>query len=281
MRRRLDSIPVGPGFSMYDPVYLGQTDTGEPSYATMMYRNMLVGGEPGGGKSVFLNLPTAQAALSVDTRLVLFDGKLVELGPWADLADEFVGPDIDHAITTLKRLQQVMNNRYYYLRAHKRRKITRADRLSVIVTIIDELAYYSATIGTPEQQKEFLALVRDLVARGRACGMPVIAATQRPSFDIIPTSLRDIFGFRAAFRCTTPNSSDIILGHGWAGAGYDACTIRPTQQGVCYLLSEGAYPIKMKSAFLSDADVENIVDYATWIRRDNHPSGTSAMAVAA
>lgn len=281
MRRLLDSVPVGPGFSMYDPVYLGQTDTGEASYATMMYRNLLVCGEPGGGKSVFLNLPTAHAALSVDTRLVLFDGKLVELGPWADVADEFVGPDIAHAIVTLKRIRQVMNNRYAYLLATNKRKITSRDRLSVIVVIIDELAYYSATIGTPEQQKEFVSLVRDLVARGRACGIPVIAATQRPSFDIIPTSLRDIFGFRAAFRCTTPNSSDIILGHGWASAGYDACTIRPTQQGVCYLLAEGAYPIKMKSAYLSDTDVENIVDYASWVRRNPDDGGSAGMAVAA
>jgi DNA segregation ATPase FtsK/SpoIIIE, S-DNA-T family len=42
-----------------------------------------------------------------------------------------------------------------------------------------------------------------------------VAATQRPSFDIIPTSLRDLSGY--AFRCTTPNSSNI---HGWAEQGY-------------------------------------------------------------
>ena len=37
---------------------------------------------------------------------VLFDGKQVELGMWDDLADEFVGPDLDHAIITLRRLQK-------------------------------------------------------------------------------------------------------------------------------------------------------------------------------
>jgi S-DNA-T family DNA segregation ATPase FtsK/SpoIIIE len=42
------------------------------------------------------------------------------------------------------------------------------------------------------------------------------AATQRPSADIIPTSLRDLFGYRWAFRCSTEASSDTILGHGWA-----------------------------------------------------------------
>ncbi len=49
-------------------------------------------------------------------RLVLFDGKQVELGMWDHIADEFVGPDLDHALITLKRLQRVMDNRYAWLR---------------------------------------------------------------------------------------------------------------------------------------------------------------------
>ena len=63
---------------------------------------------------------------------MLFDGKQVELGMWDDLADEFVGPDLDHAIITLRRLQKVMDNRYTWLRAHRRRKIEPADDLTVI-----------------------------------------------------------------------------------------------------------------------------------------------------
>jgi hypothetical protein len=59
-------------------------------------------------------------------------------------------------------------------------------------------------------------------ARGRAPGIIAIEATQRPSADIIPTSLRDLFGYRWAFRCSTEASSDTILGHGWASKGYTA-----------------------------------------------------------
>src|SRR5438045_1214935 len=81
--------------------------------------------------------------------------------------------------------------------------------------------------GTPEQQKEFVTLVRDLVARGRAAGIIVVAATQRPSADIVPTSLRDLFSYRLAFRCTTDSSSDIILGTGWAKEGLSAKNISP------------------------------------------------------
>lgn len=265
--RAPDPVPVGPTLSMFDPIYLGIDEFAAPVYIELVYRNLLAGGEPGGGKSGLLNTIAAHAALSVDTRLVLFDGKLVELGNWADVADEFVGPDIDHAITTLRRLQTVMNNRYLWLRRHNRRKISPADGLSVICVIVDEIAFYSATVGTKQQQEEFVALLRDLVARGRAAGIPVVAATQRPSFDIIPTSLRDLFGYRAAFRCTTTNSSNIVLGHGWAEQGYSATDIAPTNQGAAYLIAEGGIPRRIKVAYLNDAHIAAIADYASWIRR--------------
>jgi S-DNA-T family DNA segregation ATPase FtsK/SpoIIIE len=261
--------------SMFDPIFLGIDEFGQPVYVHLSYRNLLAGGEPGGGKSGLLNIIAAHAALSTNTRLVLFDGKLVELGQWEDSADVFVGPDIEHAIRVLRHLQTLMNNRYAWLRAHQRRKISSQDRLSVIVALFDEIAYYSATVGTKQQQEEFSALLRDLVARGRAAGIIVVAATQRPSFDIIPTSLRDIFGYRAAFRCTTPNSSNIVLGHGWAEQGYNATDIAPTNQGAAYLLAEGGVPRRIKVAYLSDTQLQAIADYAAWIRR---PSGLTVPA---
>ena len=104
------------------------------------------------------------------------------------------------------------------------------------------VAYHSATVGKKQEQEEFSRLLRDVVARGRAAGVIVIAATQRPSVDIIPTSLRDLFGYRLAFRCMTEISSDIILGHGWAKAGYDASKIAPEDLGVGWLRAEGGVP---------------------------------------
>ena len=54
--------------------------------------------EPGAGKSVALNLIVAHAALSPDCRLVLVDGKRVELGLWRACAETFIGPSITQAI---------------------------------------------------------------------------------------------------------------------------------------------------------------------------------------
>jgi DNA segregation ATPase FtsK/SpoIIIE-like protein len=46
--------------------------------------------------------------------------------------------------------------------------------------------------------------------------MVTVATTQKPSADVVPTFLRDLFGFRWALRCSTPEASDTILGRGWA-----------------------------------------------------------------
>ena len=131
------TVPVGPMLSMYDPIHVGSDEFGQPFYIRLIYKNLLAAGEPGGGKSGLLNTVAAHAALSAGSRMVLFDAKDVELGMWDQTADEFVGPDIGRAIITLLRLQKVMENRYAWLRAHRRRKIEPADGLSVITSIFD------------------------------------------------------------------------------------------------------------------------------------------------
>ncbi len=274
------TVPVGPMLSMFDPIHVGINEFGLPHYTRVIYKNLLAAGEPGGGKSGLMNTLAAHTALSVNSRMVLFDAKQVELGMWDDIADEFVGPDIDHAIITLLRLQTVMNNRNAWLLAHRRRKIEPGDGLNVITSIFDEIAVYATVLGDERQQKQFIALLRDLVARGRNVAMPVIAATQRPSVDIIPKSLRDLFGYRAAFRCTSTGSSDIILGDNWSARGYSATDISPVNQGECFLIAEGGIPQRIKVAYLSDADITALADYAAWTRRVQPLTTTTGPAIA-
>lgn len=261
-----DTVPVS-SLSIYDPIHLGIDENGRLVELELVYRNLLLAGEPGAGKSVGLSNIVGHACLCDDCSLWLFDGKRVELGLWRDVSDVFVGPDIDEALYRLRQLQYEMDRRYSELERVHRRKIVRTDPIPVILAVIDELALYSVTYGTKEQQDMFVRIIRDLVARGRAAGIIVVAATQRPSADIVPTSLRDLFGYRLAFRCTTDSSSDIILGRGWAQLGYDASNIAPEDRGVGLLLAEGGIPRRIKSAFLSDMDIYGLVEYSTQLRR--------------
>src|SRR5437899_998734 len=101
-----DREPAGrkdfPVLSIFDPVFIGIDEFGHPVHVPLMYRNMLVGGEPGSGKSVLLNLIAAHGALDPGCGLVLLDGKWVELGQWRACADVFVGPNIAQASNVLR-----------------------------------------------------------------------------------------------------------------------------------------------------------------------------------
>jgi S-DNA-T family DNA segregation ATPase FtsK/SpoIIIE len=183
------------------------------------------------------------------------------------LVKAFVGPDQPHAIRTLTRLQTMMDNRYAFLRRCGLRKIERHHGMRPVLLVIDEIAFYSATVGRKQDQEQFAVLLRDLVARGRAVGLIVVAATQRPSSDIIPTSLRDLFAWRFAGRCTTDVSSDIVLGHGWHTRGWSANTISPNNPGAGLLIAEGGLPRLVKTAYLTDNDCARIASYAATLRQ--------------
>lgn len=64
-----------------------------------------------------------------------------------------------------------------------------------------------------------------------------------------------------------------MLGFGWAKQGYSAAGIAPEDQGVGLLLAEGGLPRRFKGAYLADADIEVLVDYAGWVRTAYRSSG--------
>jgi len=282
-----DLLPAAP-VSIWQPVHLGTDEMGQGVHVTLAERNMLVGGEPGSGKSVALQLAVAHGALSPDCRLVLVDGKQVELGLWRGCAERFVGGSdkrsgksvLDDAIDTLRWLQDEIDDRLDWLLDHRMRKITPDLHWPVFLIAVDEIAYFSATIGTSVAQKEFSALNRDIVARGRAPGIIPVEATQRPSADIIPTSLRDLFGYRWAFRCSTEASSDTILGHGWASKGYTAEDIDPQSRGVSWLRAEDGIPRRVKAAYLSDDDIIALADVAAAMRAQQPATSSTGKVIA-
>src|SRR5260370_34276538 len=105
-----DTIPVA-SLSIWKPVHLGTDELGRRVEVTLAERNMLIGGEPGGGKAVALQLIVAHGALSADCRPILVDGKRVELGLSREGAEPFIGPSLGDAVDTLHRLQGQIDQR--------------------------------------------------------------------------------------------------------------------------------------------------------------------------
>jgi len=253
--------------SLWEPIPIGVDELGATVSVALPERNVLLGGEPGAGKSVALSVLVATGALDPSARLWLLDGKLIELSAWAPCTQRFAGPDVDEAIEVLRALRDEMEARYRELLARGRRKISQDDDLPLHLVACDELAFYLG-LEDRKKQREFAELLRDLVARGRAAGVIVCAATQKPASDVVPSALRDLFGFRLALRCNTPQASDTILGQGWATAGYSAATIAPGQRGVGLLLAEDGTPVRLRGFHLTDADVDELAARAAALRAD-------------
>jgi hypothetical protein len=251
--------------SLWAPIPVGVDEDGSEVTVTLPERNLLLGGEPGAGKSNVLQLLVAVGALDPSVRLTLFDPKLVELAVWQGAAARLVGPNVEEAIAILKQLISELDDRYLTLLANRARKVTQGDGLPLHLVGIEELAFYT---NGPDRKaaQAFSTLLRDFVARGRAAGMVTVATTQKPSADVVPTYLRDLFGFRWALRCSTPEASDTILGRGWASQGYSAAQIDPTARGVGLLLQEGGVPVRLRACYLDDLDLAELARRAEALR---------------
>jgi len=284
------------GLSMFDPVYLGVDENGRPVYIDLVAHNILLGGEPGAGKSACLQNVVAHAHLASDSRPVLIDPQYVELGMWESSAEAFIGPDIRDAINVMRWLHAEAERRTKILRRYDLRKLTREHDVDAIPVFIEELAFFTTMVGTKEQREEFTTLVRGAVAMFRKVAMPVVMAAQRPTADIVPTSLRDITGYRIAFRCTTPVSSNVILGDHWAQQGYSAADIAPEDAGIGWIIaaqpknagkrrrfglrtSSSLLPRRFKAAYLTDDDLTYLADQAAYIRRPHTLTTTSGNGV--
>jgi hypothetical protein len=263
--------------SVWEPVPVGIDEDGQPVTISLPYRNVLVGGEPGGGKSVAVSQLLAVSALDPTTDLWLLDGKRVELGVWRDAATAFVDTSLDDAIDVLHRLRAMIDQRLDWLDAQPgvRRNISRTDERRLQVLVCDEYAFYTTT-GDRRQVKEFEAAFTDLVARGRAVGVVTMLATQKPHGDVISTGLRDLFAFRWALGCTTPQASDTVLGQGWASRGYSAADLDPACPGVGWLLHERGLPVRCRTHYLDDDQVEQLAARATVLRRANRRAESRA-----
>jgi hypothetical protein len=261
--------------SLWQPIPVGEDEDGNPVEILLPERNLLLGAEPGGGKSTVAQLLIAAAALDPSVVLTLFDPKLVELAVWQGCTNRLVGPNVEQAIEVLKALIAELDDRYLTLLANRARKVEHGDGLPLHLVVVEELAFYT---NGPDRKASaaFSVLLRDFVARGRAAGMVTVATTQKPSADVVPTYLRDLFGFRWALRCSTPEASDTILGRGWASQGHSAASIDPAARGVGLLLQEGGVPVRLRSCYLEDLDLADLARRAEALR-DNDRSDTPTL----
>lgn len=220
---------------------IGVYTDGTPTYVGLAETNLLIAGQPGSGKSGTFASILAQMSQMRNVALMNFDPKMVELGAWADRAS-FNGVRDCCFPFALEATYNEMERRYFILKRRGLKKFTPEDweEFPQLVLALDELAKVFSDPDnpmTPPQKTYSYAMSRKLVAEGRAAGISVIAATQRPSADLVPTSFRNLIQQRIVHSMARETDTKMVLGD---VDGTTAHELLPSEKGVGFILNEGS-----------------------------------------
>lgn len=221
----------------------------------------LIAGATGSGKSVCINsilLSLLYKNHPEELKLLLIDPKMVELAPYNDLP-HLVSPvitDVKAATQSLKWAVEEMERRYKLFAQYHVRNITAfnkkaayENRLPKIVIVIDELA--DLMMMAPQDVEQSIARIAQ---KARACGIHMLVATQRPSVNVITGLIKANIPTRIAFMVSSSVDSRTILDSGGAERllGYG---------DMLYLGSGMNKPIRVQGTFVSDEEIDDVVDY--------------------
>jgi S-DNA-T family DNA segregation ATPase FtsK/SpoIIIE len=219
----------------------------------------LVAGLPGSGKSGTLRALLAGLIVRPDVALVGIDAKGgVELGQ-VDRALEVLAVDQAAAVEVLARVLELVHTRARQLRAAGATDwIAGPDRPRLVV-IVDELAAVVHTGDRPADRAVSTALGQ-VVALGRAVGVSVLAATQRPSTDVVPAFLRDLFALRICHAVARAVDARMVLGDAVEGlTTAEGLKVGPDHAGGCFVLAEGVRrPRRAQVSFIDPAALRRL-----------------------
>ena len=223
--------------------------------------HMLIAGSTGSGKSVCINdiiLSMIYKSAPEDLRLIMVDPKQVELSVYSTLPHLLIPvvTDPKKAASALRWAVNEMTMRYKKFSDRGARDLARyneiqedpKNRLPRIVVIVDELA--DLMMVAPDEVEDCICRIAQL---GRAAGIHLIVATQRPSADVITGLIKANIPSRAAFAVSSAIDSRIILD----------CTgaEKLLGRGDCLFHPNGAAkPTRLQAAFVSDEEVEAVVN---------------------
>ena len=266
LREVLEAEPV-----KQDPAHLlvalGRSISGETvTIALNKMPHLLVAGSTGSGKSVCINgmiVSLLMRSRPDEVRLMMIDPKMVELNVYNGVPHLLtpVVTDPKKAAQALKQVVAEMERRYELFSRYGVRNIEGynelvnqsededAKKLPFIVVIVDELADLMMVASNDVED----AIMR-LAQMARAAGIHMVLATQRPSVDVITGVIKANIPSRIAFAVSSQTDSRTILDGGGAE--------KLLGRGDMLMLANGMNkPIRVQGAFVSDQEVELVVNH--------------------
>lgn len=227
--------------------------------------HLLIAGSTGSGKSVCINSMIASILYKAkpdEVKLILVDPKVVELGNYNGIPHLLI-PVVTEpakAAAALNWAVVEMNERYNKfaklgvrdLESYNKKMIhqgSKDDKLPQIVIIVDELA--DLMMAAPSQVEESICR---LAQKARAAGMHIVVATQRPSVDVITGLIKANIPSRIAFAVSSQFDSRTILDMSGAEKLVGNGDMLYNPMGI-------KKPKRVQGCFISDQEVNNIIEY--------------------
>lgn len=240
--------------------------------------HLLVAGSTGSGKSVCINgiiTSIMMRAKPHEVKMMMIDPKMVELNVYNGIPHLLapVVTDPRKASQALKKIVSEMERRYdlfshtgtrnmegynEYIDKWNEENDEKHPKLPYIVVIVDELADLMMVASSDVEDS-----ITRLAQMARAAGIHLIIATQRPSVDVITGIIKANIPSRIAFAVSSAIDSRTILDMGGAekllGRG-----------DMLFLPAGSSKPVRVQGAFLSDAEVERMVDFVIEQQKANY-----------
>ncbi|MFN2746288.1 DNA translocase FtsK [Bacillus sp. z60-18] len=249
---------------------LGRNISGEAVLAELnKMPHLLVAGATGSGKSVCVNgiiTSILMRAKPHEVKMMMIDPKMVELNVYNGIPHLLapVVTDPKKASQALKKVVNEMERRYElfshtgtrniegyndYIKRMNASEEAKQPELPYIIVIVDELADLMMVASSDVEDS-----ITRLSQMARAAGIHLIIATQRPSVDVITGVIKANIPSRIAFSVSSQTDSRTILDMGGAE--------KLLGRGDMLFLPVGANkPLRVQGAFLSDEEVEKVVDH--------------------
>lgn len=243
---------------------LGKDIVGNPFITDLKkLPHLLIAGTTGSGKSVGVNamiLSLLYKNPPDQLKLVMIDPKMVEFSIYADIPHLLtpIITDPKKAIGALQSVAKEMERRYSLMSEYKVKTIDSyneqapnngVEAFPYLIVVIDELADLMMTGG-----KEVEFPIARIAQMGRASGLHLIVATQRPSVDVVTGLIKTNLPSRVSFRVGTKIDSKVILDTDGAqsllGRG-DMLFTPPGSNGL----------VRLHAPFATEDEIKKIVDF--------------------
>ena len=221
--------------------------------------HLLIAGSTGSGKSVCVNAVVSCLIYSRSPdqlRLLLVDPKRVELTQYNGIP-HMVTPvivELDAVAKVFRGIINEMFKRYKLLESHSVRNISELNKkfsnaMPYLVIVIDELADLMMTSGIEIERS-----ICRLAQLGRATGIHLVIATQRPSVDVVTGLIKSNFPSRVSFSVSSSIDSRTILDTTGAekllGKG-----------DMLYLPIDASLPFRLLGCFINDSEISKLVNF--------------------